>query len=73
MLRLDDALQVLRNTGSLRVRASQYQAEELIQMARNIVVDKGGHLVIVLDVEVMIENMVAIAANGRGGVMFDAA
>lgn len=68
---LEDALRVVRNGGSLRVKASSYAEAELHRLAQNLAEKAVIH--IVMDKNIRIEDIVQIATSAKGTVLFDLA
>jgi hypothetical protein len=64
-----DLVQIILNGGGLRIRSSRKSAQDLVQLAMNA---KGrAHLTIVVDSYLSQTELVQIAANGDGAVVFD--
>jgi hypothetical protein len=70
MLSVDQMLQIVANGGGLRIANDGLSQQNLIQLAAHAG-GSGAKLTIVVDLDMTHDQMVEIAAQGRGNVVFD--
>ena len=71
-LSIQDAAQIVANGGGLKIRASAYAPAQLVQLASSAAANnRAPRIDIILDRPMLQQELVQIAASGRGLVQFD--